>query len=266
MQSSIILRLFLFFAGIMYTQILVAKPDSLFVLRRGEYLRMNIHYTIFDAGTLEIMVDTAYHTVDSKRCLKVSVTGKTTGALGLLAYVNDLWTSYLDSATLKPYQFNRVIKENSFEKEEMTVFDRDLQAAIVTTQEGKSKYYVETYPVTENIHDMVSGYLALRKFDFNSIKKNDTIIQKIFLEDKVYTIKFKYIGKKHLRTKIGRHKAIILSPILPENRLFDNGEAITIWMSDDAYRIPLKLQGKLFIGAVEADIAEFNGYDRKRKK
>lgn len=244
---------------------LIARPDSSFVLRRGEYLKLNIHYTIFDAGILEIKVDTAYHTVDAKRCLKVSIAGKTTGAVGLLAYVNDQWTSYLDSATLKPFQFNRIIKENSFEKEEMTIFDRDLHAAVVTTQEGASKYYVETYPIPENIHDMVSAYLALRKFDFSTIKKNDTISQQIFLEDKVYTFRFKYLGKKHLHTRLGKHRAILLSPILPENRLFDSGEAITIWMSDDKYRIPLKLQGKLFIGSVEADIMEFNGYPKKKK-
>ncbi|MBY0424591.1 MAG: DUF3108 domain-containing protein, partial [Cytophagales bacterium] len=201
----------------------IGKSDSLFVVRRGEYIRMNIHYTIFDAGTMEILVDTGYHTVDSKRCMKVSIMGKTTGAVGLLAYVNDLWTSYLDSATMKPYQFNRLIKENTFEKEELTIFDRDLQAAVVSTQEGGGKYNVETYPVPENVHDMVSAYFSLRNFNFSKIQKNDTIKQQIFLEDKVFLIQFKYLGKKHIRTKLGKHRAILLSPILPENRIFDSG-------------------------------------------
>jgi len=254
--------LFFFLLG-MSIQALVGKPDSTYALRKGEYIRMNVHYTIFDAGIVEIQIDTGYQTIENRRCIKVSVMGKTTGALGLMAYINDLWTSYIDSATLKPYQFQRIIKENSFEKEEMTVFDRELQAAVVSTQEGKSKYYVETYPVPENIHDMVSGYLALRRFDFNSIKKNDTLIENIFLEDKVLKIMFKYLGKKTIHTKLGKQRAILLSPILPENKMFDNGEAISIWISDDKYRIPLRLQGKLFIGAVEADIAEFNGYPTK---
>ena len=242
-----------------------AKPDSTFSIRKGEYLRMNIHYTIFDAGIVEIKIDTGYQTIENHRCIKITATGKTTGALGLMAYINDFWTSYIDSASLKPYQFQRIIKENSFEKEEMTVFDRELQAAVVSTQEGKSKYYVETYPVPENIHDMISGYLALRRFDFNSIRKNDTLIEKIFLEDKVFEIKFKYLGKKNIHTKLGKKRAILLSPILPENKMFDNGEAISVWISDDKYRIPLRLQGKLFIGAVEADIIEFDGYNLKKQ-
>jgi len=65
------------------------------------------------------------------------------------------------------------------------------------------------------------------------------------------------LRKEKLKTKLGLIDALVLEPVMPENKLFDGGEAIKVWLSDDKNRIPLKIKAEMFIGAVEVDIKSY---------
>jgi len=73
-------------------------------------------------------------------------------------------------------------------------------------------------------------------------------MQKLNLEGK--TIDF--IGDIH-----GHYDALVMSPVMPDNKMFDGENSIKVWLSDDQYKIPLKIKAKMFVGAVEVDIIEY---------
>ena len=64
-----------------------------------------------------------------------------------------------------------------------------------------------------------------------------------------------------MKTKLGTIRAIVLSPIMPENGLFDGENSIKVWISDDQNKVPLKVKAQMFVGAVEVDIQAYNKGD-----
>jgi len=89
---------------------------------------------------------------------------------------------------------------------------------------------------------------------------NDTISTDAFLEDTFYTFKTVYRGKEVIKTKLGKFRAIVLAPIMPDNDLFEEGEdAIKVWLSDDKNKIPLVVKAEMFIGHAGFEILSFSG-------
>jgi hypothetical protein len=106
---------------------------------------------------------------------------------------------------------------------------------------------------------MVSGYYYFRLVDYSQLKVGDVINVTGMFEEKIYNLKVKYSGKERIKTKFGRINAIVLTPQLPENKLFDGENAVQFFISDDQNRIPLKIRAELVVGAVELDIKGYSG-------
>jgi hypothetical protein len=101
--------------------------------------------------------------------------------------------------------------------------------------------------------------MYLRFFDFDNIKKGDTLSIKGFFEDQSYTLKILYQGTEVVKTKIGKIPCHILVPIMPDNQLFDGENSITVWISDDKNKIPVKMSAKMFIGHTGIELTGFRG-------
>ena len=68
----------------------------------------------------------------------------------------------------------------------------------------------------------------------------------------------RYIGKKKIKTIFGKKtKAIVISPIMPPNKMFKSGDDIRAYFSDDELKIPLKMEAELVVGSIEAELKEY---------
>lgn len=228
---------------------------------KAKNVSYRIHYGFIDAGVLECVSDTSSFLIENRKCYKLAITGKTTGAASAFAKINDRWITYIDTVSGYPFRFIRELQENSYTKEEMTEFDRDNALAVVSNKTDKDEYNVTTHPVPTDAHDMVSAYLKLHATYFHKHKQKDTITIKVFLEDSTYQFKIRYLGKEKIKTKYGKKQAYKISPIMPENSIFSKEESIVCWLSADSERIPLKLRAKLIVGAVEMELEKYSGYE-----
>ena len=221
-----------------------------------------IHYGFIEAGELLCFSDTNYHFVENKKCRKMEIIGKTTGAASAFANIHDRWISYVDSATGLPFRFIRELQENNYSKEELTEFDRVNNIVIVSTKTEQDEYNMASYKIPNDAHDMVSAYLALNAYPLETLSENNTFGFNVFVEDSTYSFTVKYLGKETIKTKYGKKEAFKISPIMPNNSVFSKEEAILCWISADAERIPLKLRAKLTVGAVEMELEHYSVYER----
>jgi len=99
----------------------------------------------------------------------------------------------------------------------------------------------------------------LRQVDYDSYKPGEVIVIDAFFDNKLYKFRVRYVGRENLKTKFGRVRSIVISPVMPSNGLFDGENSIRLWMSDDKNRIPLKVSAELFVGAVELDLKGYDG-------
>ena len=220
----------------------------------------NLSYGFINAGTLECRSDTSMHKVENYNCYKMDVVGQSSGAAAAFAKIHDKWITYIDRNTGYPIKFIRELQENNYVKEELTEFDRPNNIAVVSTKTNDAEYSVTTHSITAKAYDMVSAYLALNAAPLDTMKTNQTLQFDVFLEDSTYSFQIKYLGKETLNTKYGKKEAHKLSPLMPENSIFNKEEDILCWISADADKIPLRVRAKIAIGTIEMDLEKYSGY------
>lgn len=227
----------------------------------GEKLEYRVHYGFITAGEAIISIDSKIHERNDRPCYKINVFGKSTPGFDLVLRIRDNWGTFLDTARLVPHQFYRTIEEGRYRKNEVVHFDHKGNRAEVKVWDRKKKIFKEpkNYKVPTGVHDLVSGYYFLRNIDYDRLKPGDKIGVNAFFEDSLYYFKIRYLGREMIETKLGQMKAIKLSPIMPNNQMFDGENAIRVWLSDDPNKIPLKIQADMFVGAVEIDIKKYSG-------
>nr|WP_316929175.1 DUF3108 domain-containing protein [Nitritalea halalkaliphila] len=76
-------------------------------------------------------------------------------------------------------------------------------------------------------------------------------------------MKLIYEGRETLKTKLGTYETMLFTPVMPPNKLFKGEYPVTVWISDDANKIPLKIKAKLVVGALHMDLVEASGIRNK---
>jgi hypothetical protein len=233
---------------------------------QGEKLTYLVHYGFVNAGEAVVTLDKDLHTVNNRACYKVDIQGKTIGMFSWTYKVDDLWQSYIDTGAIIPHKFHRSIKENDYTKVETITFDHFKGTAQVKDKTGDGQETTRSLKIPKNVQDLVSGYYYMRTLNFDQIKVKDTLVINGFFEDKVYDLQVVYLGKERLQTKFGKINAAVMSPVMPENQLFDGRDAIKMWVSDDPNRVPLRIEVAMFVGAFELDLIEHKGLKHKFSK
>ncbi|WP_025761984.1 DUF3108 domain-containing protein [Dyadobacter tibetensis] len=220
----------------------------------GERVEYRVHYGFINAAEARVDIAKNISTVKNRPCYRINVFGKTVGAFDLISRVRDTWRSYVDTTAILPIMFQRNIQENKYRKEETILFHHDRDVA-VSTMKNETK----TYPVPNNVHDLISGYFYLRTMDFSKVEEGDIIEMPTFFDGKTYKLRVKYLGKDVIKTKFGKARVLRLNPLIPDNKFFKGEGAMQLWVSDDINKIPLKAEVELAIGSLEMDIKDFKG-------
>ena len=73
----------------------------------------------------------------------------------------------------------------------------------------------------------------------------------------MYPLKIKFLGKEIVKTKLGRFSCLKFRPLVEEGRVFKEEEDMTIWISDDANKVPIRVKSDLLVGSINMDLVEY---------
>jgi hypothetical protein len=228
--------------------------------KRGEVIEFKMTYGFFTVGKGSARIDNAYYKMNDRYCFKVDVSGKTVGMIDWVADIDDKWGAYIDTAALVPHQFYRKIREGRYKKDEWTNFDhvnRKIEVKSVG-RNGKPRE-PKYFEAPHEVRDLIGGFLYMRIMDFSNLQVNDTVTVNGFLEDEFYKLKIIYRGKDTVKLKIGKVRALVFTPVMPANKLFDGEDSITAYFSDDKNRIPLKIDANMFVGSAGVELTGYSG-------
>ena len=236
------------------TQISFSQTESAF--DTGEWFKFKMSYSGWmKAGnaTLQIKDDV----INGKPVYHVVGKGWTTGAIKWFFKVKDRYESYFDKQTGLPYKFIRNIDEGGHTKNLEIKFDQVNQKAHITDIKHNKNFIIDTNP---NIQDMVSAYYYLRnKIEVDGLKPGDEFQTDMFFDKENFGFKLKYLGEEVIRTKFGKVKTLKFRPYVMAGRVFKEEESLTLWVSNDKNRIPLRIKADLAIGSLRADLEAFRG-------
>lgn len=220
----------------------------------GEQIDYTIFYSVVglyvNAGNATFTTD--LETLNKKPVYHVTGTGTSNSNYDFIFKVRDTYQSYFDTATLQPYKFIRDVNEGGYKIYENVTFNQKANTAI--TNKG-------VYKVPNCVQDVLSSIYYARNIDFNAYKVGDKIPFNMFLDNETYNLYIKYMGKEKIKTKFGKFNAIKFNPLLIKGTIFQGGEGMTVWVSDDANHIPLRIESPIVVGSIKVDMM---GYDNLR--
>jgi hypothetical protein len=159
--------------------------------------------------------------------------------------VRDRYESFIDTGTLLPYKFIRHVEEGSYRKDEIVTFDRMSNNA--NSKEG-------IYKVPACVQDVLSEMYMARNIDFNDYKKGDLIPFDLFLDNEVFNMYIRYLGKETIKTRYGKFRCLKFKPLLLKGTIFEGGEKMTVWVTDDANRLPVRVESPISVGSIKVDM------------
>jgi hypothetical protein len=213
----------------------------------GEKVTFHVYYTLagiyiyggaanFSIRLSDYNNHPAYHIVGE---------GKTNSFFDGFFKVRDKYESFIDTASLQPYKFMRNIEEGSFKKNETVIFNQKNNTA--TSQAG-------VFNVPQCVQDVLSSIYYARNIDFNKYKPGDRIPFDMFIDDKVYHLYIRYLGKETIKTRYGKFKTIKFKPLLIQGTIFEGGEKMEVWVTDDYNKIPVRIESPITVGTVKVDM------------
>ena len=223
--------------------------------QKGEWLKFRMSYSNFlNAGYATIKIRGAKN--NGKEAFHVVGEGKTTGLIGLFFKVKDDYQTYFYKESLKPYRFIRKINEGGYTKNKEILFYHDTNKAVVKNHKHNTE---KTFTIDNDIQDMLSALYYLRNQDLGNLSLNEEIELKLFFDQETYIFKLRFLGKEVINTKFGEINSLIFRPIVQSGRVFKEEESVTIWVSDDKNKVPLRIKASLAVGSLRADLDEFKG-------
>ena len=227
----------------------------------GEWFKFRIHYGFVNAGYATLEVKESVR--DNKKVFHAIGKGYTVGMSRFFFKVDDNYESYFDKETNKPYQFVRKISEGGYTKNQEGFFNQDRNKVLVKDYKSKTE---NTFSVTENVQDIVSTFYFLRNHpNVDNLKVGESIVVDMFFDNEIYKFKLKFIGREKLSTKFGTAPTKIFRPIVQSGRIFKEDESLTVWISDDKNKIPLRIKANLAVGSIKADLDSYKGLKNQFK-
>ena len=221
-----------------------------FAFQNGENISYTIFYSVIgiyvNAGSANF--STSLETLNNKPVYHTVATGSSNPNYDWIFKVRDKYESYFDTATLQPLKFLRDVNEGGFKMTENVTFNQQTNTA--TTNKG-------VYKVPNCIQDVISSIFYARNIDFSKYQIDDKIPFDMFLDNEVYHLYMKYAGKENIKTKYGKFRAIKFKPLLLKGTLFEGGEKMIVWVSDDPNHIPLRIESPIVVGSVKADMMQY---------
>ncbi|WP_413999615.1 DUF3108 domain-containing protein [Flavobacterium sp. W1B] len=227
----------------------------------GEWFKFRIHYGFINAGFATLEVKDA--TVNNKKAFHVVGKGYTTGVSRFFFKVDDLYESYIDKDSGSPYQFVRKINEGGYTKNQEGFFNQQANKVLVKDYKNKSE---NTFAIPKNTQDILSAFYYLRNYPgIDKIKPGESVSIDMFFDGETTKFKLKFIGREDITTKFGVVSSMVFRPLVQSGRVFKEKESLTVWISDDGNRLPIRIKADLAVGSIKADLDAFKGLNNPFK-
>jgi hypothetical protein len=230
-----------------------AKAQNVFMPRPafqpGEKISFTVFYNVIgmyiNAGSACFTTNMAKH--GNANAYHVVAEGATNKKYDWIFKVRDRYESIFDE-DFNSLKFTRQVQEGHIKFQEDVVFNKENNTAVTDKK---------TYKVPPSIMDVINAIYYARNIDYDSYKEGDKISFNMFLDNQVYNMYIRYLGKEEIKTRYGKFKAVKLRPLLLKGSIFEGGENMTMWVTDDDNHIPVRIESNISVGKVKVDLMEY---------
>jgi Protein of unknown function (DUF3108) len=218
----------------------------------GEKVVMKVFYNAMGAyiGAGEASFTTELSRYNGKNVYHCIGEGKTYPFFDKFFKVRDRYESFIDMETLSPYKFLRNVEEGNTKIYNNVTFNQSANTAVSTNG---------VFKITDCMQDVVSAVYYARNINWDKYQPGDKIPFDMFLDDEIYHLYIRYIGKEKVKTQYGKFNAIKFKPLLIKGTIFTGGEKLTAWVSDDPNHLLLRVESPISVGNIKIDMMSYSG-------
>jgi len=162
--------------------------------------------------------------------------------------VQDRVESIIDAQGLYPYKITVDQRHGSRKRYKVVQFDQDEHTAVMLFKGRTFKY-----EVPPQVQDILSSLYYFRTIP--NLTTGSSVFIDVHESKKNWKLEVQILGRETLKTEIGTVPTLkVKAIVLFEGLLWNKGD-LYVWITDDARRIPVMMNGKVAIGSVTATLA-----------
>ena len=213
----------------------------------GEVVTMKVYYTTLGmyVGAGEAVFSTTLEKFNGKTVYHCTGTGASYSFFDNFYKVRDKYETYIDTATMLPVKFIRNVDEGGTKFYDNVTFNHN--TGIAVSAKG-------VYKIGSCVQDVISATYYARNINFNKYNPGDKIPFDMFLDNETYHLYLRYEGKETIKTKYGKFHAIKFKPLLIKGTIFEGGEKMNVWVSDDPNHLLLRAESPISVGTIKVDM------------
>lgn len=231
-----------------------------FTFKHGEELVYKIYYNLnfiwVPAGEVTFKV------TDEGNQFHYQAKGKTYSSYEWFFQVKDDYDSWVEKSTYLPNYSERNVNEGGYHIFEKIAFNQSGRKTTVWRAKSKGQAETKTeHPIRNDVHDVLSILYYLRNLEFNDKSAGYTVPFSIFMDQEEFALKMKYLGKDSNKKvhNMGRYRTLKFQPSVIAGNVFNEDSKMTVWVSDDANKIPVLVESPVSVGSVKMTLKSYKG-------
>lgn len=147
-----------------------------------------------------------------------------------------------------PVSYRLRLREGKHRKDKEVIFDHEKnRAKYMDHLEGEYKE-IDVPPM---VFDPISSFFYLRSL---RLVVGEPVYITMFDSKKVYNVEVQVLRRERVTIAEGTFDTIVVKPLMKSEGIFYRKGEIFIWLTDDARHIPVKMQTKVKIGSITANL------------
>jgi len=225
------------------------KNDNVFT--NGEYLKFEAGYGWIVGGVAELTLESKKYRGQDVYYAKGSA--KTIGIADALYKVHDTYESYFDQRTGLPIFAIEDQKEGPRYRYRIELdFLHEKNLVKTSKKENPDSIPSRTF-------DILSAFYQLRNVINPKIKPGQQVKLHTYFQGKNWDLIVRFLGYETVNLSFGKVECYKFLPVVQKGDVFTDEDALSIWVSKDEAKIPVKVEFDLMVGSFKAQLVDYKG-------
>jgi hypothetical protein len=218
----------------------------------GETLEFGINYGMISAGwaTMSIpeMIDCG-----PKKCYRIVSIAHSNDFVSMFYPIRDTVESRIDAQGIFTRYFRKHLREGGYKTDKITIFDQRQHLAIT----GKDT--IATYSF---VQDVLSSLYYIRT---QKLEPGKDLFIDNHTDKKNYPLRVIVYDREKIEVPAGKFNCLVVEPVMRYEGIFKAKGKIKIWLTDDQYKLPVKMQSEVnMLGSISAKLKKYTYGETKK--
>jgi len=244
---------------IIFIIIILGFSINLFAFRDGEKLTFDIKYGVVTAGQAVLQAKTI--TYNNTPVWRITSDASTNSFFDKMFKVRDHIESIWQKDKLISLRFTKQMNEGNYHQHRIHRYFPDQKISTYSRYNFKKQTWREkTIAIPENTQDIFSAFYLSR---LQKLEVNKTFLVNVTADGKSHVAKVLILRKERIDTIFGNVECLVIKPDLLGEAIFKQSGEILIWITNDEYKIPVKMESKVIFGSFKAILTKAENVDLK---